>query len=73
MPPVWLQLLALAIQAAPTVVSQIQNDINQHWGKDHVQQVLQGAGDLQQIASTVVQVAQANSGTSTQGAGQPKS
>lgn len=67
MAPVWLQLLALALQTAPTVISEIQNDISQHWGKDHVQQVLQGANDLQHLANTVAQAA-ASSG----GAGQSK-
>lgn len=58
MSPIWLQLLGLAVQLAPTLEQEIQNDINQHWGKDHVQQVVQGVNDLQKIVTAVGTAAQ---------------
>lgn len=57
MPPVWLQLFALALQGAPAVMSEVESALNDHWGKDHTQQVVKGAQYLAQLASTVSAVA----------------
>lgn len=58
MPP-WLVALNLALQLAPSVESEIEAAVTEHWGKDHVQQVVQGLGHLNNIINTVASVAEA--------------
>ena len=60
--PVWMQALSLFLQTAPAVTLEIEQAVQDHWGKDHTQQIVKGAGVLAQVASTVQAVAAAQSG-----------
>lgn len=58
MPPLWLQLLSLGLQAAPSVETEITDAVSQHWGKDHMQQIQQGLGVLSALTNAVNSTAQ---------------
>lgn len=47
------QLIFSLLSAAPTVVKEIEDAINQHWGKDHIVQAQKGLEALTQVVGTV--------------------
>jgi hypothetical protein len=64
--PVWMQALSLFLQTAPAVEGEIAAAMQQHWGKDHVQQIAMGASVLTQVAGTVASVVAAQGGPAPQ-------
>lgn len=48
-----INILIHALGAVPTIQGDIQEALQAHWGKDHVQQGLQGLGVLNKIVGDV--------------------
>jgi hypothetical protein len=63
--PNWLSLLSVAVSLIPQTAQEISAAISDHWGKDHVQQLAQGAQLLGQVASTVAKAVTDRQGVQT--------
>lgn len=56
MNPTTLELVLKALAALSALTMEAPQLLAQHWGKDHVQQAVQGTADLMQLVNTVAAV-----------------
>ena len=52
----WVYILLKCLAAAPAVSEHLSEAINDHWGKDHVQQALKGLAVVNKIVADVAAV-----------------